>query len=203
MSEQSPYEQLGVTENSSFEEIQEAKQRLIQEHAEEAQVIEGIEAAYDAIIMDRLRQRQEGKIKVPDRIRFPEKAVDPAIKVTPIALSTPPNWLQRFLDRPSKAELLRNTGVFLTLGAISLFVQDTQGSLLPLLLALGVFATIYFLNRKENRFGRAILFTLLGLLFGIGVGALIANLVTLPLQAQQFYSLITFLVFWIISNFVR
>jgi hypothetical protein len=203
MSEQSPYEQLGVTENSSFEEIQEAKQRLIQEHAEEAQVIEGIEAAYDAIIMDRLRQRQEGKIKVPDRIRFPEKAAEPAIKVTPLPLSTPPNWLQRFLDRPSNAELLRNSGVFLTLGAISLFVQDREGSLLPLLLAPGVFATIYFLNRKENRFGRAILFTLLGLLFGIGVGALIANLVTLPLPSQQFYSLITFLVFWFISNFVR
>ena len=203
MSEQSPYEQLGVTENSSFEEIQEAKQRLLQQHAEEAQVLEEIEAAYDAVIMDRLRQRQEGKIKVPDRIRFPEKTAEPAIKVMPIALTSTPNWLQRFLDRPSRSEILLNSGVFLALGATSLFVQDTEGSLLPLLLALGVFATIYFLNRKENRFGRAILLTLLGLLLGIGIGALIVNLVTLPLQAQQFYSLITFLVFWILSNFVR
>ena len=65
MSEQNPYEQLGVTENSSFEEIQAAKKRLYDRHGNDSTVLEEVEIAYDSIIMDRLRLRQEGKIKVP------------------------------------------------------------------------------------------------------------------------------------------
>ncbi|HEY9891193.1 MAG TPA: CPP1-like family protein, partial [Candidatus Sericytochromatia bacterium] len=73
MSDQNPYEKLGVTEDASFDEIQDAKGRLLQQHRGDQKLIESVEAAYDAIIMDRLRMRQEGKIKVPERIRFPEK----------------------------------------------------------------------------------------------------------------------------------
>jgi len=64
MSEQNPYEQLGVTEESSFEEIQEAKQRLVQQYQNDSKIVELIEAAYDSVLMDRLRMRQEGRIKV-------------------------------------------------------------------------------------------------------------------------------------------
>ena len=71
MSEHNPYDQLGVTEDSSFEEIQAAKSRLSAECRNDAKQLESIEAAYDAVIMDRLKMRQEGRIKVPDRIRFP------------------------------------------------------------------------------------------------------------------------------------
>ena len=63
----------GVTENSSFEEIQAAKKRLYEQHGNDSAVLEEVEIAYDSIIMDRLRLRQEGKIKVPDRIRFAEE----------------------------------------------------------------------------------------------------------------------------------
>ncbi len=40
MSEQNPYEQLGVTENSSFEEIQAAKKRLYEQHGNDSAVLE-------------------------------------------------------------------------------------------------------------------------------------------------------------------
>ena len=76
MTELNPYEQLGVTENSSFEEIQTAKQNLKEKYQNDLPVVESIEIAYDAIIMQRLRLRQEGKIKVPEQIRFPEKTVE-------------------------------------------------------------------------------------------------------------------------------
>jgi phosphoheptose isomerase len=42
MSEQNPYEQLGVTEESSFEEIQEAKQRLVQQYQNDSKIVESI-----------------------------------------------------------------------------------------------------------------------------------------------------------------
>ena len=73
MSEQSPYEKLGVSETASFEEIQAAKNRLTQEYSNDVKTVEDIEAAYDSIIMERLKLRQEGRIKVPDRIRFAER----------------------------------------------------------------------------------------------------------------------------------
>ncbi len=68
MSSQSPYEQLGVESDASFDEIQEAKNRLMQQYQGNQPTLETIEAAYDAIIMERLRMRQEGRIKVPDVI---------------------------------------------------------------------------------------------------------------------------------------
>ena len=83
MSEQNPYEQLGVTENSSFEEIQAAKKRLFEQHGNDSTVLETVEIAYDTIIMDRLRLRQEGKIKVPEKIRFPERNVEKKPQATP------------------------------------------------------------------------------------------------------------------------
>ena len=203
MSEQSPYEQLGVTESASFDEIQAAKQLLLQQYQDDAKVLEAIETAYDSVIMDRLRMRQEGKIKVPDRIRFPEKSSPPKVNINPLPLPSSPAWTKGFLDRPTQRELLVNSGVFAALAAISLFVEDARGSILPLILALGVFATIFFLNRKENRFGRALLLTLLGLLLGIGLGAIAMMGISLPLNPAQVYSLITFIVFWLLSNFVR
>ena len=62
MSEQNPYEQLGVTENSSFEEIQAAKKRLFEQYGNDSAVLETVEIAYDSIIMDRLRR--EFKVEV-------------------------------------------------------------------------------------------------------------------------------------------
>ncbi|MEL6501721.1 MAG: CPP1-like family protein, partial [Cyanobacteria bacterium J06623_1] len=46
MSERNPYEQLGVTENSSFEEIQAAKKRLYEQHGNDSTVLEEVEIAY-------------------------------------------------------------------------------------------------------------------------------------------------------------
>ncbi|WP_179139837.1 CPP1-like family protein, partial [Brachyspira hyodysenteriae] len=63
MSEQNPYEKLGVTQDATFDEIQDARSRLLQQYSGDPKHLEIVEAAYDTILMDRLRMRQEGKIK--------------------------------------------------------------------------------------------------------------------------------------------
>ncbi|MDY7013586.1 MAG: CPP1-like family protein, partial [Cyanobacteriota bacterium] len=172
MSDRNPYETLGVSQDASFEEIQEAKIRLTQQYREDNKLVEGVEAAYDAIIMDRLRMRQEGKIKVPERIRFPERTVEASPSFTPPNPNNSPAWLQESLDRPSRNEILLPAGVFLGLGLLSfLNVQ-----LLSLLMALGFGANLYFINRKDNRLGRAFLLTFLALLVGVGLGLGASNL---------------------------
>jgi hypothetical protein len=206
MSEQNPYEQLGVTEESSFEEIQEAKQRLVQQYQNDSKIVESIETAYDSVLMDRLRMRQEGKIKVPDRIRFPERLAIP-VESKPVNSTKSPNWLQNLIDKPSAQDIGVPAVIYACLGAITLLVPDPSGSLSPLLLAFGVFVNIYFFNRKEKRFGRALLFTLAGLVLGVALGAGLASLAATAnftlLGARQIYALITFLIFWVISSFFR
>ncbi len=206
MSEQNPYEQLGVTEESSFEEIQEAKQRLVQQYQNDSKIVESIEAAYDSVLMDRLRMRQEGRIKVPDRIRFPERLTIP-VESKPVTSSKSPNWWQSLIDTPSAEDIGVPAVIYACLGAITLLVPDPSGSLLPLLLAFGVFVNIYFFNRKEKRFGRALLFTLAGLVLGVALGAGLASLAAKAdlniFGDRQIYALVTFLIFWVISSFFR
>ncbi|ACK69973.1 heat shock protein DnaJ domain protein [Gloeothece citriformis PCC 7424] len=207
MSEQNPYQQLGVTEDASFEEIQEAKQRLLQQHSGDSKVLESIEMAYDSIIMERLRLRQEGKIKVPERIRFPEreKPSEPPLSLNSLPINTSPSWLQRFIDTPSSTDILVAAGVFLALTGVTIVVEDTQGSLVPLLLTLGIFANVYFLNRKEQQFWRSVLITLVALVIGIAIGAGVAGLGLnlINLDSQQLYAIMTFCLFWLSSSFLR
>ena len=209
MSEQNPYEQLGVTENSSFEEIQAAKKRLFEQHDNDSAVLETVEIAYDSIIMDRLRLRQEGKIKVPEKIRFPERSLEKSLKVPQLVKEDSAVWLQELIDTPSQSDILWPTGIFLTLSAIAVFAQNTGGAtILPLLMALGFIANIYFLNRKEGRSGRAFLISFIALFAGIALGTGLANLLlgqgsVTSLGQDQFASAVTFCLFWLVSCFLR
>lgn len=195
------YEKLGLKETASFDEIQDARNQLLQQYSGDRKRQEMVEAAYDAILMERLRMRQEGKIKVPEGIRFPEKLTPP-----PAATSAPspngPAWLQKLIDRPAPAEILWPAGVFGGLAVLS--TLSTIGpSVLQLSLALGVGAALYFLNRKERRFGRSLVLTLTGLVAGLVLGALLSQVALLGLTEEKFITLIAFFVLWLVSCFLR
>ena len=206
MSQQTPYEKLGVTETASFEEIQAAKTRLTQQYSNDVKTVEDIEAAYDSIIMERLKLRQEGRIKVPDRIRFAERQRETPPTPPPLSLDNSPSWLQQFIDTPSSQDILWPTGIFL---ALALFVafSSANSSSISVFLALGVFANIYFLNRKENKFGRALLITLAGLFIGFGLGWGIAQILQganiSAEMSQSFIGMAIFFIFWLSSSFLR
>ena len=155
MSNQSHYQQLGVSEDATFDEIQAARDRLKTQYSEDRQSLQNIEAAYDAILMERLRLRQEGKIKVPERIRFPERTTKAPPPPVSESTNTMPGWLERLIDTPSKADILWPAGGYLALAAISIYASTT--SVLQLTLAVGVGGCLYFLNRKENKLGRSVL----------------------------------------------
>lgn len=205
MDDQSPYQKLGVKENASFEEIQEAKKRLMEQYQHDSQIVETIETAYDSIIMDRLRLRQEGKIKVPEKIRFPEQTTTDNFKSFNVPTTQTPTWLQDFLDTPSQQDILQSAILFLVLSVVTVFADV---SLLSLLMSLAFGATIYFLNRKEQRFGRSILITLVSLVLGIVLGGGLAYLLNGQaglnfLSNDQISSIVSFIVFWLVSSFLR
>ena len=217
MSDQNPYEKLGVPEDASFDEIQDVRNRLLEQCSGDAKRLEVIEAAYDAILMERLRMRQEGKIKVPERIRFAEAKLQAPLKENSNQRKQSPVWLQRILDKPTPIEVLLPGAWYLGLSAISLFYPMRSEGVLPsgndqvlqLALVVGVGISIYFLNRKEGKFGRAVLFTLVGLIIGLLAAGLIAGLVVPPmrefvtLSQNQFSTVVTFLLLWVINSFLR
>jgi hypothetical protein len=202
MSDNGHYEVLGVNENASFDEIQEARNRLLAEKTGDRKQTEAIEAAYDAILMDRLRLRQEGKIKVPERIRFPERLVEPPPDFAPPPQPQSLNWLQQLVDTPSRNDIVLPGGLFLAMVALSLVLNPT----VPL--ALGVGFSLYFLNRKEHRFIRAFLLTIGGLVLGCFVGIQLGNLLSaqlgaVPLTIEAFAAGVALVVLWLVSSFLR
>ncbi len=58
----SPYVLLGVEEDTGFDAIQAAKAKKLASCGDDPQAKARIEAAYDAVLMDRLKQRQAGKV---------------------------------------------------------------------------------------------------------------------------------------------
>jgi len=208
MTDQNYYDTLGLDETSSFEEIQEAKERLMNECGGDRKQMDAIEAAYDAILMERLRLRQEGKIKVPDRIRFAEDVPEkPAAKPSSsVGEVSGPSWLADFLDTPDRNDILLPAGVFGILAILGLAVPS-------LALAVGFGAAIYFLNRKEYRFWRSALLTVVGLVAGLTIGILIGQIlgpqgaamsgVSPDAVVQSVAAVITMVVLWAISSFLR
>jgi hypothetical protein len=207
MTDPNYYDTLGLDETSSFEEIQEAKERLLNECGGDRKQIEAIEAAYDAILMERLRLRQEGKIKVPDRIRFAEEVPEkPAAKSTGGDEVSGPAWVVDFLDTPTRHDVLLPAGVFGILAVLSLAVPS-------LALAVGVGTTVYFLNRKEYRFWRSVLLTVVGLTVGLTIGILIGQILgpqgaamsgaAEEMVVQNVAAIISMIVLWAVSSFLR
>jgi hypothetical protein len=202
MREESCYEILGVGEDASFDEIKQAKDRLVGECQDDQKQIELIESAYDSVLMERLRMRQEGKIPVPDRIRFPERQVAtlPAESENrPASQATA--WLQNFLDTPSRNDLLWPGGALLVTALVGVTAP-------PIGLALGIGVCIYFLNRKERKFGRAVLLTFGGFFAGVVLGSLLGGLMAdqltmLGLSTDAFAMVVTLVVLWLTSSFLR
>lgn len=207
MTDQSPYQQLGVTEDASFEEIQSARQRLTDKYSGDRQQVETIEAAYDAVLMDRLRLRQEGKIKVPEGIRFPERVAQTPPTSAGSFTSQTPQWLQQLIDTPSQADILLPMGAFGILFLLSAYSPSDTGRL-QLALAVGFVTSVYFLNRKERKFGRSVLLTLGGLFVGLLAGGLLGGgLASVELIdtafSEQFAAMVTFFILWLVSSFLH
>lgn len=209
MSEQNPYEKLGVTQDATFDEIQDARSRLLQQYSGDPKRLETVEAAYDAVLMDRLRMRQEGKIKVPEGIRFAEQRITQAPPKESLApAKQSPAWLQRLIDTPSLTDVLLPGSLFLVLSGLSVFYRAAGDQILQLTLVVGVGLSLYFLNRKERKFGRAVLLTALGLITGLIVGGLLGSslqqqISAIPLTPERFSCVFTFVLLWLISSFLR
>ena len=198
-----PYAQLGVAADASFEAVQQAKQSRLAELGDDPLAKARIEAAYDAVLMGRLKDRQQGKVSTAARsasVREDKVAAKPAAPAGLPSLPRPAALPQINLPNLSLPSLSLEAGSdrWITLGGAGLLV--TLLLLVPaaspeLLLALGALGSIAMLQRRRRRFWSSVGWSFGLLVVGLLLGALLSGALSpvlpmgLPLTGAQVQSL--------------
>lgn len=185
---ESSYQQLGIQEDAAFDAVQRAKTRKLAACGDDSQAKAQVEAAYDAVLMDRLKRRQAGHLSseaasaseqeaksTTKLLRFPALPRLPRLLTPPGDLSA--DELKTRIGWPvfSLAEgqqlwvpLCIYTGL---LAWIFLFPVTTEA--LSLALSIGASTMIATLLWRGSGFMRSILWGLAGLVVGIIFGLLV------------------------------
>jgi len=176
-----PYQRLGVEPDASFDAVQAARSARLEEVGEDPLARSRIEAAYDAVLMDRLKERQQGKVSSAARTASQREQTSPP-PARPILQALPnlPQLPAGRLSTPSH----RLPSLALAEGRERWFPLATHGALLvlllamprppaDLLLALATGATVLNLQRRHGRFLGAVGWSVLLLIVGLVAGALL------------------------------
>jgi hypothetical protein len=198
-----PYARLGIDRDAAFDAVQSARDQRLAEAGDDPVHRSRVEAAYDAVLMDRLKERQQGRVSnaarsasqrelaspPPPRPLLPTLPRLPAIGTA--AGSQPARRWPAFgwaSDRERWFPLAAQ-------GLLLVVVLFVPGAAPELILALATGATVLNLQRRTQRFLLAVTagFTLLTL--GLILGALLVSVVDpqlpfgLPLNGLQVQSL--------------
>lgn len=195
-----PYERLGLSPDASFDEVQAARQARLDEAGDDPIARSRVEAAYDAVLMDRLKERQQGRVSTAARSASareqlappPPRPSLPALpKVALPRVATPAITAPTLALAEGNDRLLALGGYGALLGLL-LLVPTAPAELL---LALGTGLCVVVLQRRRRRFLAAVGWGFGLLSAGLLLGGLLASAVAaslplgLPLTALQVQSL--------------
>lgn len=206
-----PYERLGIRPEASFDAVQAAKRQRLEEVGEDPQARARIEAAYDAVLMDRLKERQQGKVSSAALNASQREATRPSVKAPPArpslaSLPSLPSLPKPSFSAPSFSAptlgLADGVQRWLPLGAGAVLLGLLL--LLPasnaeLVLAFATVLAVVNLQRRNGRLLPAAGWSVLLLSVGLLLGGLLLRLLDpslhlglplgLPLDPQQVQSL--------------
>jgi len=203
-----PYALLGVEPDASFEQVQNAKQERLAEVADDPLARARIEAAYDGVLMERLKERQQGKVSTAARsasVREQQTAASkagggptlpalpklPALGSLPAAARLPQVRLPVLSPLQGSEAIVALAGGAVLLGLLLLVPAASP----ELLLSLGTLATIVLLQRRNRRFWPAVGWAFGLLVLGLVLGGLLSGSLSpvlplgLPLSPLQVQSL--------------
>jgi hypothetical protein len=202
-----PYERLGISPDASFDSVQEAKQARLAEVGEDPMARARIEAAYDAVLMDRLKERQQGKVSTAALNASQREAAKPAAKPAAAKPSRPALPSLPALPRPAlnlSAPALpsfalaegRERWFPLAGGAILMgILLLTPPANAELVLAFATVLAVVNLQRRLGRLLPAVGWSVLSLSLGLLLGGLLVSAIDpslplgLPLAPPQVQSL--------------
>jgi hypothetical protein len=203
----SPYERLGIGPEASFDAVQAAKQQRLEEVGDDPQARARIEAAYDAVLMDRLKERQQGKVSSAALNASQREAARPSAKAPPARPSLPSLPSLPALPKPSfNAPRFSAPTLALAEGpqrwwplaggtvllALLLLLPASNAELV---LAFSTVLAVVTLQRRNGRLLPAAGWSVLLLSVGLVIGGLLLRLLDpslplgLPLDPQQVQSL--------------
>lgn len=178
-----PYQRLGVEPDASFDAVQAARASRLEEVGEDPLARSAIEAAYDAVLMDRLKERQQGKVSSAARTasQREQTAPPPSRPLLPSLPSLPQLPAGRgtaprlSLPTLALAEGRERWFPLATHGALLVFLLALPAMPADLLLALATAATVLNLQRRHGRFLAAVGWSVLLLVVGLVAGALLLS----------------------------
>lgn len=202
---QDPYQQLQIRPDAGFDEVQRARDRVLKTCGEDAVARAKVEAAYDAVLMDRLRDRQSGRLsaEAATASRMEREQGEGAASQTS---NGPAALLTRFRNFSLPAPSLKGSAVVpdltlvqgqglvvrLSLGALALLLLLFAPQTIELLLALGTIGLFMSQIRRGRRPLGSLGWSVLLLILGLVVGALLSVAVAgsgLPFTVEQWQSL--------------
>ena len=179
-----PYERLGITADASFDEVQAAKRARLLEAAGDTMASFKVEAAYDAVLMERLKERQQGKVSTAAKTASQREQVPPAQKLSVSALpklpqlpklTQLPKFAQAALPRVSPAAEGRELWFPLATSGVLLGLLVLVPAAPPeLLLALATGMAVINLQRRTGKFLKAVGWSVGLLSLGLVLGGLLA-----------------------------
>ena len=189
--------------DASFDLIQARRDALLAEVPDDPMARSRIDSAYDAILMDRLKERQQGRVSTAARSASQREQVQPPPSRP--ALSALPRLPQIQAPKLGRASftlpnlsLAHGRDFWLPLGVsggllILLFAVPSAPA--QLLLALATLVTVYCLQRRNGRFLQALGWSFGLLTFGLVLGGLLLAAINpalplgLPIGPDQVQSL--------------
>ena len=191
-----PYATLGLPADAGFDAVQAARQSLLDQAGDDPLARARIEAAYDAVLMERLKERQQGKVSTAARsasVREQQPAAPPArLPLPALPKVTPPRLQLPGLALGAGRELWFPLGVSGVLLALLLLVPAAAAELLlALATAMAVISLQWRLGRLLPAVGWSIALLCLGLVCGSILTRLLAPVlpVGFPLAAPQLQGL--------------
>ena len=199
--EKDPYKRLGLTADSSFEEVQEARNFLVKEYMRDVDGCEQIDLAMDAILKEKLNTRKKSKGLKRKNLRQKKEEED----------YTPPfvERIKNQFEKPDKTTLMRRAVLYFGISIWSIVTPASQGPAFQLACAFA--ACVFFLNdkrggQKNKALGKSFLHTFAAMLVGWLIGSIIP--VYIPLFPESFspeliLSLFSFLTLFVTCTFLK
>ena len=200
-----PYTLLGVSSDAGFDDVQKARDRVVASCGDDAVARARVEAAYDAVLMERLRDRQSGRLSSAaasasqmERQQVSSGATSsgngPAALLTRLrSMSLPAPSLNGSGLVPD-LQLVQGQGLIVRsiAGALALLLLLLAPQTVDLLLALSTIGVFISQVKRGRRPLGSLGWTLLLLIVGLTLGAVLSAFTLqtgLPLGVEQWQAL--------------
>ncbi|XP_027347077.1 protein CHAPERONE-LIKE PROTEIN OF POR1, chloroplastic [Abrus precatorius] len=190
-----PYKRLGISREASEDEIQGARNFLIQKYAGHKPSIDAIESAHDKIVMQKFNERRNPKIDIKKKMREVNQS----------------RFVQAVRGRfstPSTKFIIKTSLVFLLLGVLTVVFPTEEGPTVQV--ALSLIATLYFIHDRLKSKIRALLYGVGAFIFSWLLGTFLMVSVIPPITVlkgprafEVITSLITYVLLWVSSTYLR